>query len=71
MSKPQPNLNSTQPNLSLGFTRKWLYTTHHQPPTTTHLRQTQRQRYLSYYLPDFDQTLKVGSWDHLGQDKVS
>ena len=29
--------------------------THH-PPT-----QTQFQQYLSYYLPDFDQTLKVGS----------
>ena len=23
------------------------------------------------YLPEFDQTLKVGSWDHLGLDKVS
>ena len=23
------------------------------------------------YLPDFDQTLKVSSWDHLGLDKAS
>ena len=24
------------------------------------------QEYLSWYSPDFDQTLKVSSWDHLG-----
>ena len=28
---------------------------------------TQCQQYLSCYLPDFDQTLKVGSWEHLEQ----
>ena len=36
--------------------------THHQPPL-----QTQGQQYLSSYRPDFDQTLKIGSWDHLEQ----
>ena len=25
------------------------------------------QQYLSCYWPDFDQTLKVGSWEHLEQ----
>ena len=57
-----PILTSTQ---RLGFTRKWLYTTthhHHHPPT-----QTQSQQYLSCYWPDFDETLKVGSWEHLEQ----
>ena len=33
----------------------------HPPPTTM---QTQCQQYLSYYRPNFDQTLKVGFWDH-------
>ena len=27
--------------------------------------QTQNEQYLSCYLSDFDETLKVGSWDHL------
>ena len=34
-----------------------------QTPTT----QTQYQQHLSYYGPDFDETLNVGSWEHLGQ----
>ena len=34
------------------------------PPLTT---QTQCRQYLSCYWPDFDQTLKVGSWEHLEQ----
>ena len=33
---------------------------HHPPPPTT---QTQCQQYLSCYWPDFNQTLKLGSWD--------
>ena len=33
------------------------------PPPT----QTQYQQYLSCYWPDFDETLKVGSWEHLEQ----
>ena len=36
-------------------------TVHHPPPPP----QTQRKQYLSCYWPDFDQTLKVGSWEHL------
>ena len=35
----------------------------HHPPTTT--TQTQGRQYLGSYWLDFDQTLKVGSWDHL------
>ena len=37
-------------------------TTTHHPPT-----QTQSQQYLSCYRPDFDETLKVGSCEHLKQ----
>ena len=32
--------------------------------TTTHPTQTQCQQYLGCYCLDFDQTLKVDSWDH-------
>ena len=32
-----------------------------------HPTQTQRQQYLSCYWPDFDETLKVGSCEHLEQ----
>ena len=35
---------------------------HHHPPT-----QTQCQQYLSCYWPDFDETLNIGSWEHLEQ----
>ena len=41
----------TQPQLERDFTH---------PPL-----QTQGQQYLSCYRPDFDQTLKVGSWEYL------
>ena len=34
------------------------------PPTTT---QTFRQQYLSCHLPDLDQTLNKGSWEHIQQ----
>ena len=40
-----------------------LQTTPPNPPTA----QTQCQQYLSRYWPDFDETLKVGSWEHLEQ----
>ena len=35
------------------------------PPLPTTL--TRCWQYLSCYWPDFDQTLKIGSWDHLKQ----
>ena len=38
-------------------------TTIHPQPTT----QTQCQQYLSCYGLDFDETLKIGSWEHLEQ----
>ena len=34
------------------------------PPPTT---ETQCVQYLSCYWPDFDETLNVGSWEHLEQ----
>ena len=37
----------------------------HHPPTTT--TQTQCQQYLSCYSTNFDETLNVGSWEHLEQ----
>ena len=55
LSKPQPNLNTR-----LGLTIKPLC-------TTTHPTETQYQEYLSCYCPDFDETLQVGSWEHLEQ----
>ena len=58
LSKPQPNLNTR-----LGLTIKWLCTTPPHPTTT----ETQCQQYLSCYWPDFDETLKVGSCEHLEQ----
>ena len=63
-----PNSTTTQLNLTkqkLGLTRKWLYTTtttHHHPPP-----QTQCRQYPNCYWPDFDETLKVASWEHLEQ----
>ena len=57
LSKPQPNLNTR-----LGLTIIWLCKPH--PTTTT---QTQHQHYLGCYWPDFDETLQVGSWEHLEQ----
>ena len=38
---------------------------HHHPPPTTTTTQTLRQQYLSWYWPDFDQTLNKGSWEHI------
>ena len=97
-----PNLTSTQ---QLGFTRKWLYTTHHHRNSMSAISQllltrfwwklkgrflgTSKtdsrfmvtfvqasgiicshnifpyQEYLSCYWPDYDEILKVGSWEHL------
>ena len=66
-----PNLTSTQP---VGVYAKMTLHLHNhpppppqpptQPPTTT---QTLCQQYLSCYQPDFDETLKVGSWERLEQ----
>ena len=56
LSKPQPNLNTR-----LGLTIEWLCEPHHHP------KETQCQQYLSCYWPDFDETLKVGSCEHLEQ----
>ena len=56
LSKPQPNLNTT-----VGFDNKMTLQTPPTQPTT----QTQHQQYLSCYWPDFDETLKVGSCEHL------
>ena len=39
----------------------------HHPPPPPPPTQTQSQQYLSCYRPDFDQTLKVGSWEPLEQ----
>ena len=51
----QRNLN---PTIVGGWTWKWLCI----PPTPT---ETQCPYYLSCYSPNLDQTLKIGSWDHL------
>ena len=56
LSKPQPNLNTR-----LGLTIKWLCKHHPTPPTI----ETQCQEYLSCHWPNFDETLSVGSWEHL------
>ena len=58
LSNPQRNLNTR-----LGLTRKWLCI----PPTPPHPTETQCQQYLSCYWPDVDETLKVGSCEHLEQ----
>ena len=62
LSKPQPNLNLTSTQ-RLGFTQKMTLQPPPPPPTT----QTQSQQYLSCYWPDYDETLMVGSWEHLEQ----
>ena len=57
-----PNPTSTQPNL----TEVWVlhendWAHHHHPP------KTQCRQYLSCYLHNFDQALKIGSWNDLEQ----
>ena len=42
---------------------------HHPPPPTTTTTQTQCQPYLSCYCPNFNQTLKLGSWDEQQQQQ--
>ena len=54
----QPQLNS-----KVGFDTKMTLDHHHPPPPP----QTQFWQYLSCYWPDFDETLKVDSWEHLEQ----
>ena len=56
LSKPQPNFNSI-------YTKMTLHTHHHHHPPP----KTQCQYYLICYWTDFDKTLNVGSWDHVGQ----
>ena len=56
MSKPQANLNTT-----VGLDPKM---TLHTPPPTT---ETQYQEYPSCYWLNFDETLKIGSWEYLEQ----
>ena len=55
-----PNLTSTQHNGWVWHENDFANPT---PPTT----ETQCQQYLSCYWPDFDETLKVGSCEHLEQ----
>ena len=60
------NPNPTQPQLNLSWV--WHENDLTTPPTTTHHPpQTQCRQYLSCYWPDFDETLKVASWEHLEQ----
>ena len=42
-----------------------LHTTPPHPPSL--ITQTQCYQYLSCYWPDFDETLYIGSWEHLEQ----
>ena len=62
LSNPQLNHNSTQPNIILvGLDMKMTLHTTPPPPTT----ENQCHQYLSSYCPNFDETLNVGSWEHL------
>ena len=58
----------TQPqlNLTVGFDTKITLHHHHPPPTPTH-HTNSMLAILNSYWPNLDQTLKVGSWDHLEQ----
>ena len=56
-----PNLTTTQLNLS--WVRHENDFAYHPPPTT----QTQCYQYLGCYRPYFDETLNIGSWEHLEQ----
>ena len=60
LSKPQPNFNTT-----VGFYTKITLQSPPPPPLPTTATQTQCQQYLSCYWPNFDETLKVSSWEHL------
>ena len=42
-------------------------TLHHPPPPPPPPTQTQCQQYLNCDCPDFDETLKVGFWEHIEQ----
>ena len=58
---------STQHNTTVGFDNIMTVQT---PPTHHPPTQTQYQQYLSCYWPDFDETLKVGSCEHLEQISI-
>ena len=57
-----PSSTTTQLNLNLLSWARLESDIANQPTT-----KTQCQQYLSYYRPDFDETLKVDSWEHLEQ----
>ena len=62
LSQPKLNHKSTQPNITkFGFDMKRILN-HHPPPLGP-----QGQQYLSCYWPNYDDTLMVGSWEHLEQ----
>ena len=65
LSKPRLNHYSTQPNITLSWVRHENDFAYHPIPTPT--TQTQCYQYLSCYLPDFDETSNIGSWEHLEQ----
>ena len=66
LSKPQPKLNTT-----VGFDNKMTLQTHISSATPPYKlgcsTETQYQQYLSCYRPDFEETSKVGSCEHLEQ----
>ena len=68
LSKPQLNLNLTQPqpNITLvGLDMKYLTTTPH--TNTTRHKNSMAVIHISCYWQDFDETLKVASSEHLEQ----
>ena len=67
LSKPQLNHNSTQPNITLSWVRHENDFANHPTTTTTTTTETQCHLYFSCYWTDFDETLNVGSWEHLEQ----
>ena len=62
LTQPQQNSTSTLYNHS------WVrYKNDFAPHPTLPTTQTQCQQYLNCYLPNFDETLKASSWEHLQQ----
>ena len=55
----------TYPQHKVGFDNKMTVHTPPHPNHPNHPTETQCQEYLRYYWPDFDETLKVGSCEHL------
>ena len=63
LSNPQLNHNSTQAHQNINLVWLDMKITLH----TTTFNVNQCQQYLSCYGHDFDETLKVGSWEHQEQ----